>query len=106
MSVSFTLHTTPTPLAGKPSVPSVPGVLSGFYDETARDILVPDRNAVRAALPARWRRALDRSGAPWFDRNARILADGQVIGGAAHMTLCGSRGRPLATLYFFPVRNA
>lgn len=66
---------------------------------------MPDPEAVREALPHYWRRAWDRcSGRFWFARDAKVQCDGHTIGGAAHLTLRGSRGQTLATLYALPYR--
>ena len=105
MTVLFSLHATPHPrLWGKPSVRATPATVVGLYDEKAREIWAPDRAAIREALPHQWRRAFDRQGGNfWHDRDARMTADG-FKGRAPYLTLRGSRGRTLATLYAIPYR--
>jgi len=102
MTLLFSLHATPHPkLWGKPCVRSVEPAFAGLYDETSGRILAPDHDAVREALPHYWRKAFDRGGRFWYDRNARMTPDG-LKGSAPYLTLRGSRGRILATLYAIP----
>ena len=58
-------------------------------------LVVPDRASLRAALPYRLRKALDRCGGFWFDQSNDKSA--------AHMDLQGYRGAPLVRLYLQPL---
>lgn len=106
MTVRFTLRLTPCPGAFfGANVAAVPAALAGFYDESGRDNVTPDRAQVRAALPYRWRKAFDHSGSFWFDKDARIDAAGKMTPSAAYMHITNKRGRTLATVYAIPWRD-
>lgn len=57
----------------------------------------PDMTAIRAALPFRYRAAMDREPAMWFDKHD----DGK----AATMRLYSSRGKELVQLYLQPLKG-
>ena len=69
------------------AVYAVRAVYAGDWWEEAKDILTPDRDAVRAALPHYWRKA--------FDRTTFWHIDGQKT---PYCTLYSTRGRRLATI--------
>lgn len=105
MPVLFSLHATPHPrLWGKPAVKAERAALAGVYDTAGRDILKPDTAAVREALPHYWRKAFDRAGSFWFDKDACIDDAGKAYGGTPYLVLRGSRGQRLGTLYAIPYR--
>lgn len=60
-------------------------------------LVVPCRDSIRAALPYRFRKALDRAGGFWFD-----WSDDKS---PAHMQLSDRRGKYLTTLYLQPIRE-
>lgn len=60
-------------------------------------LVVPDRAAIAAALPYRFRKAFDRAGGFWFDKNRETSP--------AHVTLRDRRGKYLTTLYLQPIRE-
>ena len=60
-------------------------------------LVIPDRQALRLALPYRFRKACDRAGGFWFDK----FRDDSP----AHMELRDCRGRYLTTLYLQPIRK-
>ena len=78
---------------GKPCVRSIPApAISGHWDKETKDIVTPDKAAVRNALPHYWRKAFDRASV-WFPK------DGDK---PAYATLYNSRGRYLNTVYLIP----
>lgn len=88
MAFLFELHLSkPRKGFGKPCVMAVKAVYAGFLADG--DIVCPDHEAVRQAMPSYYRKALDRAGKFWFP------ADGDM----AHLTLLDRRGRYLNTLY-------
>lgn len=94
---------------GKPSVPAVIApALSGHYGEDERDIVQPDRAAIREALPHYYRKAFDRAGSFWFPKDT-ITFDRSVSPwvskgskAAAYVALYSTRGRWLNTVYAIP----
>lgn len=77
----------------KRRVPAVQAMLVGHYENG--NAYKPDREAVRAALPAMYRKAFDRDGAFWYDNDDNTKA--------AYSTLHDARGRYLNTIYAIPV---
>lgn len=73
-------------------VPAVETGLVGFYH--GGKPWTPDRAAVRAALPYRWRPAFDRAGAFWSDARDNRAPH--------YVALSDRRGRPLTTVYANP----
>lgn len=63
-----------------------------------RGLVVPDRAAVAAALPYRFRKAFDRAGQFWFNRHRDSAP--------ATMMLSDRRGKYLTTLYLQPIRDS
>ncbi len=70
------------------AVPAVHAGLVGFYD--AGIPYRPDNDAVRAALPYRWRKAFDRADSAWWFNEAGTTATAKI-----HT----ARGRYLTTIY-------
>lgn len=96
MATLYSLHlSTHKPSFGKPCVHAVPspGITGNLCPERGA-VVVPDRQAVRHALPHYYRAAFDRAGAWWFDRHDSFKP--------AHVTLRNTRGRYLTTVYAIP----
>jgi hypothetical protein len=91
--------------APKFTVPAKRAVLAGDWDETAGEIVTPDRAAIRDRLPTRWRKAFDRGGSFWHDKACRFNGFA-FTGNPPHMSVADSRGRPLFTVYALPMRDA
>lgn len=56
------------------------------------ELFMPDKEALREALPYHWRKAYDRALGFWIDKDS----------GSGHMALYSLRGAPIATLYINP----
>lgn len=69
--------------------------LIGFYDQGKP--WTPDRAAVRALLPYRWRHAFDSAGPFWWNDDLRPQA---------RLSVTDSRGRHLTTVYANPIRES
>lgn len=83
------------PLFGKPSVRAKEQGLIGHYRD--KKPYAPDPEAVREALPYRYRKAFDRSGGQFG-----FYADPPGKEGPCTLTLRNARGGYLNTLYAFP----
>lgn len=70
-------------------VPAVEAGLIGFYVEGVP--YKPDHDAVRALVPAKWRKAFDSSGNFWWPKEGNA--------GQAYMALTDTKGRRLTTIY-------
>lgn len=83
------------------ALPAVPAVYAGVWHEG--ETLTVDRMALRAALPHRWRKALDRAGSMWWPKSACLPAKGFDIREnetpQGHIALHDRRGRYLTTVY-------
>lgn len=99
MTVQYQLHFSRQPaFSGKPKVPAVPmRATAGHYDPESRACLCADLAAVRAALPARLRRAFDRA-IVWYPGSGDIMRPAQAA-------LRNARGRFIGTLYLQPIRD-
>ena len=76
----------------KGPVKAAPAAYAGHLCAETKDIVKPDPDAVRACLPACYRKAWDRSGGTfWYG-----------AGRTPHLTLRNSRGKFLNTLYAIP----
>lgn len=95
--MQYQLHFTRQPtLRGKVKVAAVPmRATAGHYDPESRQCLCADLEAVRAALPARLRRAFDRA-TVWYPGSGDIMRP-------AHAALRNANGRFIGTLYLQPV---
>jgi hypothetical protein len=75
---------------------------AGVYNDETGKVLVPDRDAVREALPYHWRKAFDRNGGSfWFDGTGKLTERG-YNGASPFITLRNYRGVYLATVYAVP----
>ena len=80
--------------AVKGPVKALRAIYAGHYRECEKDIMRPDMNAVRECLPACYRKAWDRNiMTAWFPSTGD---------GPAYVTLRGSRGQYLNTVYLQP----
>lgn len=99
MTVLFAIHASDKRLG---NVHATDAVRAGVYVEEERRTVVPDMQAVREALPYRWRKAFDRGArAFWFDSNGRLTAE-RFSGSTPYMRLTDARGGYLATIYAIP----
>lgn len=107
MPLLWSIHATPHPRGfGKPCVKSVPAALSGVFDPRAKagngDIMRPDYDAIREALPHQWRKAWDNRGASmWFDTYGRMDDAGKYEGRMPYANLRFTNGR-CVTIYAIP----
>lgn len=83
------------PSLGTPVVHAIPtpGMVGDLNRETG-ELVIPDPEAVREALPYRWRKAFDRSGGRFWHDNAGNAA--------AHLSLKDRKGFHLVTLRAVP----
>jgi hypothetical protein len=89
----------PTPAPCVPAVDTQSGV--GLYCEQSERFLKPCPVAIRAALPARLRKAFDRgAGNCWFDKASRIDSTGKLCGPAPYLPLSDAKGNRVETAYF------
>lgn len=72
-------------------VPAVAAALTGFYANDGTPY-APDRSAVRALLPIRWRGAFDRAGGFWWDKHQHPATQ-------AYVEVRDAQGRRLTTIY-------
>jgi hypothetical protein len=80
---------------GKPSVNAIPAMTAGDLCPVTRELVRPNPNGVREALPHYYRKAFDRNGGTgWF--NAREAFKG------CYFTLTDTRGKYLNTVYAVP----
>jgi hypothetical protein len=92
-------------LQGKPTVPAVKAVCAGIYQPVPEGLghsWTPCLASIRAALPYRLHAAWDRSGAIWWNKEARFNTE---TGRASHcptIHLKGYRGKPLASITVIP----
>lgn len=95
MATLYSIHLSkPIKGFGKPSVHSKPAMIAGHTCQETGEIVSPDVQAVREALPHYYRKAFDRTGGTfWFNKNERE---------AAYLTLHDARGRYLNTVYAIP----
>lgn len=78
------------------NVQAVEAGLVGFYH--GGKPWTPDRTAIRALLPHRWRAAFDRAGGFWSDAHHNATP--------AYVHVTDRRGRHLTTVYAHPVPPA
>jgi hypothetical protein len=88
----------PTPAPRIDAIPSKTGI--GIYSESCREIWQADANAIKEALPYRYRR-LHFHG-PWHNKESRIDATGHLVGYPPYCTLSDTRGRRKFTVYLLP----
>lgn len=81
-------------------VAAEPAGITGVWSEPDRDILRPDHSAIRAQLPARYRKAFDRSGRFWYDGDARW--NGERATTIPYMHVYDCKFRVIFTLYAIP----
>lgn len=77
------------------TVRAVPADLVGHLDPGTTELIRPDGEALREALPHNWRKAFDRAGRFWFPRSD----DKNPL---ASLTLRDRRGQAIAYLYAKP----
>lgn len=86
-------------------VPAIEAVMSGTWNATDAKLLRPDPAAIRAALPAKWRKAAERwNGCFWHDAATDARWNGErFTGHVPFATLRDSRNkRTLCTIYAIP----
>lgn len=114
MPLLWSVHATPSPRGfGKPCVRSVPAALSGVFDPREKggngDIMRPDYDAIREALPHQWRKAWDTRGASmWFDKHGRMDDSGKYVGQTPYVRLQFQAGHTVtvyAIPYYFDVQR-
>lgn len=92
-------HDAPVPAPRVPAIESQSGI--GMYCEQAGQILKPCPDAIRAALPARLRKAFDNgSGHCWHDKESRIDGEGKRHGILPYLPLNDAKGNRIETAYF------
>jgi len=83
------------------TLPAAPAMVAGVWH--GGELHTVDRDALRALLPYRWRKAFDRAGALWWPKSACLPAKGFDIREnekpQGHMTLHDRRGKYLTTVY-------
>lgn len=98
MATLYSLHFGRHPKGfGKPCVKAVRAKLAGNLCPETGEIVRPDTQAVREALPHYYRAAFDRAIGFWF----RSVPGGDCFK-PAYVTLRNSRGKYLNTLYAIP----